>query len=320
MRPGRLTRRGLLSLAAATATAGCSLLEKEQPAPGTTVGVATGETTGFFFAYGQQLAAVLAGGLPEARVSTVTTSGTVDNLRRAAAIPGTFGLAALDAAAAAQLGLPPFALREPPQAVGRLFDDYVHLLVAGESPVHRLADLAGRTVSLGPVGSGSALVAGRLLEVSGLQGRVVQQRLGFSEALTALDQGRLDALFWQGGLPTRSIARLARRRPIRLLPLGEFLGPMRVRHGPYYRAASIPRGAYGNATLVDTIAVPDLLVTSAATDPVLVHEVIRLVFDHRQRLERAVPTAAQLDLRAAIATSPVPLHEGALRYYREVKR
>ena len=302
------------------ATAGCSLLDRAEPPPGSTVVVATGETTGFFYSYGQELAAVLTDGLPDARVSTVTTSGTVDNLRRAAGVPGTFGLAALDAAAAAQRGLPAFAQSEPPQAVGRLFDDYVHLVVAGESPVHRAGDLVGRKVSVGPVGSGSALVATRLLEVSGLQGRVVEERLDFGAALTALDRGRLDALFWQGGLPTGSIARLAARRPIRLVPLGEFLGPMRVRHGPYYRAASIPRGVYANDTLVDTIAVPDLLVTSAATDPELVRAVLELIFDDRRRLERAVPTAAQLDLRAAIATSPVPLHEGALRYYREVKR
>ncbi|QUH03620.1 TAXI family TRAP transporter solute-binding subunit [Saccharopolyspora erythraea] len=318
MHPGELTRRGLLSLV--LATAGCSLLDGSRPARGTPVVVATGETQGFFFAYGRELAAVLAAGLPEARVSTVTTSGTVDNLRRAAGVPGTFGLAALDAAAAAQYGQEPFALPEPPQAVGRLFDDYVHLVVPGESPVHRIADLAGRRVSVGPAGSGSALVAGRVLEVSGLRGRVTEERLGFSEALTGLDQGRLDALFWQGGLPTGSIVRLAGRRPLRLVPLGELLGPMRVRYGPYYRAASIPRGVYSNAVLVDTIAVPDLLVTSAATDPVLVHAVLELIFDDRKRLERAVPTAAQLDPRAAIATSPLPLHEGALRYYREVKR
>ncbi|GAA2785810.1 TAXI family TRAP transporter solute-binding subunit [Saccharopolyspora taberi] len=318
MEPGTLTRRGLLSLVAATA--GCSVLDGSGPAPGADVVVATGETAGFFFSYGRELAGVLSDGLPEARVSTATTSGAVDNLSRAAGVPGTFGLAPLDAAAAAQQGVPPFALRQPPQAVGRLFDDYVHLVVPDESPARRVPDLSGRRVSVGPPGSGTALVAGRVLEVSGLRGRVAEERLDFSDGLTALDQGGLDALFWQGGLPTDSIVQLAGRRPLRLLPLGDLLGPMRVRYGPYYRAASIPRGAYGNPTLVDTIAVPDLLVTSAATDPELVHAVLRLVFDHRQRLERAVPTAAQLDLRAAIATSPVPLHEGALRYYREVKR
>lgn len=306
-----------LSLVAVAA--GCSLAEHAEPAPGAAVVVATGETKGFFFEYGRELAAVLADGLPEARVSTATTSGTVDNLRRAAESAGTFGLAALDAAAAAQHGLPPFALRQPPQAVGRLFDDYVHLVVAGESPVRRVADLAGRQVSVGPVGSGSELVSGRVLEVGGLRGRVAEVRLGISEALTALDRGGLDALFWQGGLPTRSIAQLSRQRPLRLVPLGELLEPMRARYGPHYRVASIPRGVYSNAEIVDTIAVPDLLVTSAATDPVLVRAVIELIFVNRQRLENAVPTAAQLDIRAAIATSPVPLHEGALRYFRAVK-
>ncbi|MEV4646386.1 TAXI family TRAP transporter solute-binding subunit [Saccharopolyspora sp. NPDC049357] len=318
MHAGRLSRRGLLSLAAATAA--CSASDSHDGAPGTAVAVATGETTGFFHAYGRELAAVLADGLPGARVSTVTTSGTVDNLSQAAGIPGTFGLAALDAAAAAQHGQSPFALRRPPQAVGRLFDDYIHLVVAGESSLRRISDLAGRKVSVGPSGSGSALVAGRLLQVSGLLGRVSVERLDFGEALSALDRGTLDALFWQGGLPTGSLVRLARRRPIRLLPLGDLLGWMRVRHGPYYRAASIPRGVYGNGTLIDTIAVPDLLVTSTSTEPELVHAVLELIFEDRERIERAVPTAAQLDRRAAIATSPVPLHEGALRYYREVKR
>lgn len=288
--------------------------------PGARVDIATGEPQGFFFEYGRELTAVLADGLPEASVSTVITTGTVDNLRRAVH-PGVFGLAALDAAAAAQQGLPPFANAHALRAVGRLFDDYVHLVVPAESTVHQPTELRGRRVSLGPEGSGSELVAERVLAVSGLDrsADLTAVQLGVNDALTALEEDRVDAVFWQGGVPTSSIVRLAQRRPVRLVPLSSAVRPMRSGYGPFYRAASIARGTYSNPSVVDTIAVPDLLVTSPATDPDLVRAVVKLIFDNRDRVERVVPTAAQLDRRAAISTGLVPLHEGALAYYRDNK-
>jgi TRAP transporter TAXI family solute receptor len=314
----RLSRRSFLALAAATAA--CTSGERTSIPPGVRVDIATGEPQGFFFEYGRALTAVLADGLTEASVSTMITTGTVENLHRAVH-PGVFGLAALDAAAAAQAGLPPFTNAQPLRAVGRLFDDYVHLVVPAESTIHRLPELRGRRVSLGPEGSGSELVAERVLAAAGLDRStdLTAVQLGIDDALTQLEQGRIDALFWQGGVPTSSIVRLARRRPIRLVPLSSAGDAMRRGYGPLYRAASIPTGTYSNPSVVDTIAVPDLLVTSPGTDPSLVRRVAELIFDNRDRVERAVPTAAQLDRRAAISTGLVPLHDGALAYYRDMK-
>jgi uncharacterized protein len=312
----RLSRRSLLALAAAAAA--CSTGQRFPP--GARVDIATGEPQGFFYEYGSALAAVLADGLPGVPVSRLITSGTVDNLHRAVQ-PGVFGLAALDAAAAAQAGLSPFAGPEALRAVGRLFDDYVHLVVPAESPVQVLQDLHGRRVSLGPDGSGTELVAERVLTAAGLDrsADLTAVRLRISDALTALELGHVDALFWQGGVPTSSVVRLSRRRPIRLVPLSSVIEPMRGGYGPLYRAASIPPGTYSNPSVVDTVAVPDLLVTSPATAPELVGAVTELIFTNRDRVERAVPTAAQLDRRAAISTGPIPLHDGALAYYRDTK-
>ena len=73
-------------------------------------------------------------------------------------------------------------------------------------------------------------------------------------------------------------------------------------------------------TLTVTIAVPNLLVTTTATDAALVRDVTTALFDNAARIVRAdVPEAAQLDPRTAIFTEPIALHDGARDYYRSVK-
>jgi TRAP-type uncharacterized transport system substrate-binding protein len=67
------------------------------------------------------------------------------------------------------------------------------------------------------------------------------------------------------------------------------------------------------------VAVPNLLVVSASMPDDLAFDLTRLLMERRDVLAAAHPAAERLDLRAAIATEPVPLHRGAARYYRSVK-
>jgi TRAP transporter TAXI family solute receptor len=109
------------------------------------------------------------------------------------------------------------------------------------------------------------------------------------------------------------------------VPIGEDLVAKLHEQGGatrYYRATSIPQSAYPtvqNTDAVPTMAVANLLVTRDDVDPRLTEWLTRTVLESRDGIGKHVHSAQLVDLRTAIYTDPVPLHEGARRYYASVK-
>jgi TRAP transporter TAXI family solute receptor len=308
----------VVSAVAVLAAAGCG---SGRVVPPGTVEIATGSTQGVYYRYGTAFADVVEAELPGVRAHARSTEGSVENLRRVAAGQSTVAFSAADAAGDAVTGHGVFSGRLPVRALARVYDDYVHLVVPAGSSVRSAADIRGRQVSIGQAGSGTELIANRVLAALGMvPGRdLTAARLGIDASVEALRAERVDAFFWSGGLPTSGVVALARDMPIRLVPLGS-LAPALRRYSRTYRAAAVPAGTYPGVPAVLTIAVPNYLVTRADADATLVYELTRLLFRSRERIARQVSLAGVLDARAAIETFPVALHPGALRYYRETKR
>ena len=280
--------------------------------------VATGSTRGVYHAWAGALGEELTAAYPQVKVAVLATTGSVQNLGMIATGSATLALASSDAVVQAMRGEPPFRRPVPVVALARIYDDYVHLVVRAGSPVRRVADLAGRTVAIGSPGSGTALIAGRVLQAARV--RVVDARsLGLVEGTQALAAGSVDALFWSGGLPTAAMTELAARVPVRLVALGEVAATLRARWGAVYRPATVPQGTYGAARPVPSIAAANLLVCRADASPTLVRAVLAVTFARRAAMAATVPAGNTLDPRAAIATEPVALHPGARRYYRDTK-
>ncbi|MFD0788563.1 TAXI family TRAP transporter solute-binding subunit, partial [Micromonospora azadirachtae] len=181
----------------------------------------------------------------------------------------------------------------------------------GAGPVHTIADLRGRRVSLGAAGSGTEITATRLLNVAGLSGDLIHRaRLNLDESVAALRSGRIDAFFFSGGLPVRAIADLALGSPTRIVDLGDWTEPLRERYGDVYVSRDIPRSVYG-VDPVTTVADPNFLIVRTDLPEPLVRNVTRLLMERRSELAAAHPAAGRMSPRSAIATSPLPLHPGA---------
>lgn len=303
------------------AATGCSVLPGDGAGqPAGHVVIASGGTQGVYYQYADTLARRLESAEPSLDVEVVATAGSVDNLRRVADGRATFAFTAHDVAADGVNGAAPFGRRLPLAAVARVYDDYLHLVVAANSPIHSLGDLAGRTVSIGPPGSGTAVIVDRLFAVAKLAPRSVHAvRLGINESVDALRRRQVDAFFWSGGLPTSGVQTLSRDLPVRLVPLGGYARGMQTRYGSVYHQAAVPGGVYGLADQVDTIAIPNFLVCRDDADPALVREVVATLFRSREAISAAVPAAGALDRRTAIQTTPLPLHRAASEWFAGTK-
>jgi TRAP transporter TAXI family solute receptor len=309
-----ISRRGLLrGLLATSLVAGCG------GGPADPLVLAAGEPGGFYVEFGELLATALrAAGLP---VIVAGTGGSVQNIEQLRDSTAALGLALTDIALAARIGEEPFGTPVPLLAIGRVYENYMQLVVRAEDSATSTADLAGRPVSLGAVGSGAAVFGDRLLAAAGIAAEVTRRPLRV--AVTALEDGSADALLWSGGVPTPALAELAARRPVRLLPLAGHLPQLRARHGGVYGPVMVPAGAYGPAGTVagpvPTVGVANLLVCTPDLPAGTADAVARtLVAAAPALVPRAALGTQYLDQRSLIGTGDVPLHPGAAAAYRDL--
>jgi uncharacterized protein len=293
---------------AAAVAAGC------QAAPAPALTVAAGELGGFYVEFSELLVRQLKARGIDARF--VETDGSVDNLRKVAGGKAELGLALTDMVLAARNGDPPFGAPLDLRAVGRVYENYMQLVVRAEDPVSEVADLAGRPVSLGAQGSGAAVFGDRLLVAAGIEARV-RRRL-VQEAALELESGEIDALLWSGGVPTPALAELAHRRPVRLIPLQAHLPRLRERHGAVYGPATVPAGVYGVPGVVATVGVANLLIGASLPDDIAGSVARTLVTAASALVPSAALGTQYLDQQSLIGTGDVPLHDGAAVAYREM--
>ncbi|MFC8229320.1 TAXI family TRAP transporter solute-binding subunit [Streptomyces sp. NPDC057287] len=321
-------RRTLQGGVAATVVLGLLLwwvlpIGDEEPSGSLTF--STGVRSGVYQRYGQRLEGALAKDMPQVSIRLRTSEGSQENIERVATGKADFTIATADAVATYLQSRRPGAERL--RGCVRLYDDYVQLVVPRNSGIRTVADLRDKRVGVGQKGSGVRLVADRLMKAAGVDptADITPVHAGIDTMPQKLADDRLDAFFWSGGLPTGAVQDLSERFAIRLVPLDEKLvTELQAAGGStrYYRSAVMPADAYLDAQqgqAVQTVAVSNLLITTDRTDALTTEAFTRTVIDSRDRIGREVHSAQLVDLRTAIYTDPLPLHEGARRYYRSAK-
>jgi hypothetical protein len=305
---------GLLATALAIAVAP-ACRQPDAPAVRRTVRLTTGTPGAAFYPLSQALERAWAAASPGFDVQTRDSAGSVANVEAIQNGSADVGLAFADVAYTAYVA---WLAKGAPEAdslrgIAVLELAPVHLVVRRDSTIASVADLRGCRVAVGPGGSGSAITAQLVLAALGIDLKDVRvESLRYNEAAERLKAGTIDALFVTGRDPVEAV-RDAIGAGARMLPLA---GPAieRLRHEyPFYRQTQIPGGTYpGHPDPLDTIGVDSLLVCRRGLDEALVHDLTARFF----AVLPSLPMLSFMDLDQAPAT-PIPLHEGAGRYYRE---
>jgi TRAP transporter TAXI family solute receptor len=186
----------------------------------------------------------------------------------------------------------------------------IHLVVAPKSQVRSLGELSGLHVSLGPPGSSVALVTNRLLHAQGIRSKGVRaERFTNAEMLKQLVSGDIDAAFAMYNPGAQTITSAMKAGGTLLDIEGPTVEELRTQY-PYLKRTLIPAGTYPNQPEpVRTIGIDVAMVCKADLDEDLVYSLLEAYFG-------AMPPGSPPNLDRAPAT-PVPLHPGAARYYRQ---
>ncbi|MDC0772289.1 TAXI family TRAP transporter solute-binding subunit [Streptomyces sp. HD] len=295
----------------------------EEP-PSGTITFSTGTRAGVYQEYGALLRKELAKDMPQLKVKLLTSDGSQENVERVATGKADFTIAAADAVDTYEVGDKPVINRL--RGVARLYDDYVQLVVPPNSDIRSVADLKGKRVAIGLPDSGVRLIATRVLEAAGIDPEkdITPRSDGIDTGPERLGR-ELDAFFWSSGVPTDGLEKIAETSSFRFVPIDARLVAKVHAQGDaahFYRATNMPESAYPtiqNGDTVPTIAVSNLLITRKDMDPRLTEWLTRTVIKSRDGIGAHVHSAQLVDLRTAIYTDPLSLHEGAQRYYRSVK-
>ena len=284
----------------------------------TTFTVGTGNPGGVFVRYGEALSKVVGRRLDGVAAKTQLTNASVQNLQMVAGGTIDIGFSLGDTAADALAGTGTFDQPLDVVALARTYDSFVHLVVREDSPIKTAADLRGRRIGVGAVGSGTRVIATRILEHAGMGLADIEVSSATLESSSAaVLGGGLDAFFFVSGLPNQAVLSLSEKIGIRLIGLRGAVESMVETYGPEYVAGPIPASVYGLKSAVDTVSVKNYIVAEGKMGPRLAYAVTRVMFEAQDEIDGLSPGVAQPGIGAAIFTSPLELHPGALRYYRE---
>lgn len=288
----------------------------------TRMSIATGGTGGVYYPYGGALANLISKHVPDTDVTAEVTSASVDNMLLIDSQDADLAFVLGDTAYDAYKGNAPFKNPIEGRVLATLYNNYTHIVAKNDGSIKTVADLKGKKVSTGSPGSGTEVIANRILEAAGLDPEkdIKRERLGASESAGAYKDGKIDAFFWSGGLPTAAVTDLGATPNIsyQLLPSADYAAGLQGKYGAFYGTATIPANTYPHqAQDVSVVVVPNVLVVNQDMDDEMAYNIVKAMFDNKAELVATHPAAKELTLANATSNSPLPYHPGALKYYQE---
>ncbi|TNC60703.1 TAXI family TRAP transporter solute-binding subunit [Rubellimicrobium roseum] len=285
------------------------------------VNVLTGGTSGVYYPLGVALSEIYGTEMEGVRTQVQATKASVENLNLLQEARGEIAFSLGDSLVLGWEGNEEAGFREPLtklRRVAAIYPNYLQLVATADSGITTLADLEGRTLSVGAPASGTELNTRAILEAAGMSyddmGQV--QYLPFAESVELMKNGQLDATLQSAGLGVASIQDLATTNPITIVEIpSDLVGSI----GAPYAPGIIPAGTYeGQEADVETATVVNYLVTHEDVPEETVYQMTKLLFENLDRMTAAHSAAADIAVETAVDESPVPLHPGAERYYREM--
>jgi hypothetical protein len=186
------------------------------------------------------------------------------------------------------------------------------------SGITTIEDLRGKRVSVGAPGSGTEIIALRILEAAGIDpdADIARSQLLVDETVQGLGDGTIDAGFWSGGLPTGALVEYANSGNMLILPTAEYTAALAEKYGPFYVEQEIPGGTYQNQeAAVPTIVVPNVLVVNTSMSEDLQRQITQVLFEQKADLVSVHPAAGELDASTAGGVEFMDVCPGAQAYY-----
>lgn len=285
--------------------------------------IGTGGQTGVYYQVGQAVCKMVNKDNKDTKCTAPSTGGSIDNINAIKEGNRDLGVAQSDWQYYAYQGASKFEGDPYPKlrAVFSIHSEPFTVLAREDAGIKNFNDLKGKRVNIGNPGSGQRGTIQVLMNEKGWDMSVFKlaSELKSSEQAAALCDNNVDAIVFVVGHPNGSIKEATTSCGSVLVNVNDQDVQSLIDANPYYSSAVIPGGMYkGTDEDVTTFGVAATLVSSSDVDDELVYQVVKSVFENIKTFKRLHPAFANLDPAKMIKASlSAPLHEGAIRYYKE---
>ncbi len=204
------------------------------------------------------------------------------------------------------------------QQIAVLYPNVMQVAAAKNSGINTIEDLKGKRIAVGDQGSGTEVNARTLLQEFGITYDDVKvDYLSFAEAADAMKAGKIDAAFFNSGLPNSSIMELEQGFDLKIVSVNQDKLKEIMTRKPYFNTFEIPAGTYGNKEPIPTVAIMNALLVSSDLSEEDGYKLTKALFDNLESLKNAHQAASAISLTDAQKGMVAPLHPGAKKFYDE---
>lgn len=281
--------------------------------------LATGGTSGTYYAVGGVLQTVLGPKLTLSTITAESTGASKANVNMITDGQAQMAILQSDVVNYAHNGTNTFEGAPEDTALwcAGIYNETVQILA--KPGINNVSDLKGKTVCVGDVGSGTEVNAWQVLGAAGLTKDDIKAVNGtFQDGVDQLKDGKIDAAFTVAGAPTTAIVDYATTNQLNLVSLSDSeLAAIQAAY-PFLVRDDLKAGTYtGQDKDVVCVAVQAALVADKNLSEDVVYEIVKGMFDNKADLEAGHAKFGFLDPKVASVGS-VPLHPGAEKYYKEI--
>ncbi|MEW6421564.1 MAG: TAXI family TRAP transporter solute-binding subunit [Deinococcota bacterium] len=294
-------------------------------AQGTTfLTIGSGSTTGVYFPVATGMAKMINDAGAGVRANARSTGGSVFNVNALASGELDAAIAQNDIVYYAYrgTGLPTFQgkANSKLRTMAVLYPEVLHVVARKDAGINSIADLKGKRVVIGDLGSGTEQTAKQVLEAYGLNEGDLGQALRVSPAqgISLMQDKRADALFYTVGVGASAISQIAQTVDVKLVPVSGNQAASLIKKYPFYVRYNIPAKSYkGIGATVPSVAVQATLVTTTNVPEEAIYKAMKAIFSNEAELRTLHPSLAGFSYDKAIKGLPAPLHPGAVKFFKE---
>jgi TRAP transporter TAXI family solute receptor len=205
------------------------------------------------------------------------------------------------------------------RALGALYPESVQFITRADSGINSIKDLKGKSISSGAPGSGQYQLVTDLLKTYGMaRTEVTEDSSSFTQAVDKIKDGNLDATLITGGVPVAAVTDFAQSHAMKIIPLTGPEVDKLLKEQPFYTQVQLPANSYkGQTSAVPTLAVMAIWATHEDVDENVAYEVTKALYENTVTMGKVHVQGKNISLDTATAVAGVPLHPGALRYFKE---
>ena len=291
--------------------------------------IVTGGTGGVWYPLGGALGGVIGKNVPNTDANTEATTAAIDNLKLLVA--GKAGMAfaydyhavwANEGKMTKELGK-----KQPVRVALSFYEQPLHIVTKEGTGIKSVMDLRKRRVSVGAPNSGTEEQADYVLKALGIDWNkdFTREKLGASESVAALKDGKIDAFFWSGAVPTSSIIDLSSTPGLKmvLLPVGGEVADKIMKANPaVFHRTAFAKGSYSaldrDVEAIAITAVVDAMDTFPADR---MYQILSAIFANTTEISAVWKDATKLTPAKSIAQMTPEavkyLHPGAEKFFKE---